>query len=133
MQMGNYTLEHRPKKGGGGIGYHLNEIRHAFGLLRTARAFGADIAFLDTGSMPIHTMFLFRLFGIRWYQSCIISYGPHIFRRPGAARALCGGWTDSSGAIGVSPECEKQVRMEAPNLHYSIVQVRAQFRSDYFA
>jgi glycogen synthase len=138
VQVGEFTLEHRPKKGGSGVRYHLNEVEYAFGLLKTARTFKTDIAFLDTGSMPIFTMFLFRLFGIPVVPILHNTLWPAHFppTRPGPRLVR---WVDrffwrygASGAIGVSPECEKQVRMEAPNLRYPLVQVRAQFRPGYF-
>ncbi|MBO9574353.1 MAG: glycosyltransferase [Sphingobium sp.] len=139
VQMGEYTLEHRPKKGGSGVGYHLNEIGYALGLLKTARAFKADIAFMDTGSMPIFTMFLFRLFGIPVVPILHNVLWPAHFPPTSFGRKLAL-WVDglfwrygASGAIGVSPECEKQVRAVAPGLRYPVIQIRAQFRPEYFA
>ena len=139
VQMDDYTLEHRPKKGRSGLRYHFDEMVYGWRLFRTAGKFGADIAFMDTGSMPIVSMFLFRLAGVPVVPILHNTLWPAHFE-PTRFGAKLARWLDrifwrygASGAIGVSPECEKQVRMEAPRLRYPFVQVRAQFRPEYFA
>jgi glycosyltransferase involved in cell wall biosynthesis len=137
-QIDGYTLEQRPKKGGGGLAYHLNEFLYGIGLFRTARRFKADIAFMDTGSAPIFTLFLFRLFGIPVVPILHNTLWPAHFE-PTQFQHKALRWLDrlfwrhgASGAIGVSPECELQIRTEAPRLTYPVVQIRAQFHRDYF-
>jgi glycosyltransferase involved in cell wall biosynthesis len=134
-----FVLEHRPKKGGHGLSYHLNEIVYALGLLMTARRFKADLALMDTGATPVFMLTLFKLFGIPvvsiLHNTLWPAHFPQQRRRDRVLR-----WLDrifwrhgAAGAIAVSPECERQVRAEAPRLTYPIIQIRAQFHRDYFA
>jgi glycogen synthase len=139
VKFDEFVLEHRPKKGGQGLRYHLNEVVYALGLLRTARRFKADLALMDTGATPVFMLVLFKLFGIRvvsiLHNALWPAHFPSQRRRDRVLR-----WLDrifwrhgAMGAIAVSPECERQVRAEAPRLTYPIIQIRAQFHRDYFA
>jgi glycosyltransferase involved in cell wall biosynthesis len=133
-----FVLEHRPKKGGRALRYHINEIVYSLGLLMTARRFKADLALMDTGATPVFMLALFKLFGIRVVSILHNTLWPAHFP-PQRRRDRVLRWLDrifwrhgAMGAIAVSPECERQVRTEAPRLTYPIIQIRAQFHRDYF-
>jgi len=139
VELDEFILEHRPKKGGRALGYHFDEIVYALGLLRTARRFKADIALMDSGATPVFMLPLFKLFGIPVVSILHNTLWPAHFR-PQRLRNHIVHWLDrifwrrsAAGAIAVSPECERQIRHEAPRLSYPVVQVRAQFHRDYFA
>lgn len=139
VQDGLFTIEHRPKPPASGWRYHLTELRYAWGLLRTARRFRATIALVDSGAAHLFLFGLFRAFGMRvvpilhntlWPAGF---YPERLTERAVLAldRALF--WLRvPSMLISVSPECEAQVRELVPKLRYPALQVRAQFRPDYF-
>jgi glycosyltransferase involved in cell wall biosynthesis len=134
-----FTLEQRPKRGGNTAFYHINELFYGIGLLITALRFRADIAFMDTGAAPIFMLFLFRMAGIPVVPILHNTLWPAHFP-PTQLRHRIMRWLDrqfwrhgASAAIPVSPECEVQIRTEAPRLDYPIVHIRAQFHRTYFA
>ena len=58
---GLFAIEHRPKRRAAGWRFHFEEMRYVWGLIRSARAFPATIALVDSGTAHY---FLFRPF--RW-------------------------------------------------------------------
>lgn len=139
VKLDEFVLEHRPKKGGYALGYHFKEIVYTLGLLRTARRFKADIALMDSGAAPFFMLPVFKLFGIPVVSILHNTLWPAHFRTQRRRNHIVR-WLDrlfwrrgAAGVIAVSPECERQVRYEAPSLSYPIIQVRAQFHRDYFA
>jgi glycogen synthase len=134
-----FVNEHRPKRPRSGWRFHVEELRYGFGLLKTARDFGADVAVLDSGATSYHAMALFRLFGIPVVPVLYNSLWPSGFP-PTKLSARLVGWLDAlyltwlpKAIFAISPECERQVDTVAPGHRSKIYQVRAQFRRDYFA
>lgn len=139
IKLDEFVLEHRPKKGGRGLAYHVHEIAYAIGLLRSARRFKADAALIDSGATPPFMLLLFKLFGIPVVSILHNTLWPAHFPPPRMRDRLLR-WLDrffwrhgAAGAIAVSPECERQLRMEAPRLTYPVIQIRAQFHRNWFA
>ncbi|MGE5754300.1 MAG: glycosyltransferase family 4 protein [Planctomycetaceae bacterium] len=137
---GPFTLEHRPKPmpGATGARYHLAEVLYGLGLLATALRFKADLAVIDSGSTHYFITTLFRLMGIRVVPVLHNTLWPHGFppTRPVPRLIL---WLDSlffrrvpMATIGVSPECTRQVEQLTRGRHTPLLQVRAQFRPEYF-
>lgn len=140
IEDGLFTIEHRPKRKASGLAFHIEELRYAFGLLKTSLRFGATLALVDSGTSHFFVFSLFRLFGVRvvpilhntlWptgffptrlSQRLLLELDRHLFWR----------WAPAA-LISVSPECERQVRRLAPHFRYPAIQVRAQFLREYFA
>lgn len=135
---GEMTIEHRPKRTGRGIGFYLAELHYCLKLISTARNFRADVALLDSGTMPFFMMSLFRLAGIPVVPILHNCLWPHGFRPSGrgqcAVQALDGWfWRHvPKCVIAVSPEAERQVVEIAGPSHQPIHQIRAQFLPGYF-
>jgi glycogen synthase len=136
---GKFTLERRSKPTYRGARYHIGEIIYGLGLLRTALRFRAEIALIDSGSTYYFVAALFRAFGIRVVPILHNTLWPAGFPpdKPIPRLVL---WLDSlfwrwipTAAIGVSPECERQVDQIRGKKRYPIYQARAQFDPDYFA
>jgi glycogen synthase len=127
-------LENRPKPlQGTGFRFHLSQILYAIYLVWRARRFGASIAFIDSGTTHYFALALFPLLGIPVVVNLHNVLWPRGFPPKGrlsrTIRALNAAFFRyaASGAIGVSPECERQVLSEA---EYQIPfrQYRCQFR-----
>jgi glycogen synthase len=121
----------------GGVSYHLGNVAYAFYLAIRARLFGADLAIVDFGSTHAFALTPFRLLGIRvalnfhntlWpaghppeasIARLLLRLDAYFFRRIAVA------------AMGVSPECGRQVKQLAgralPYFEY-----RAQFHREGF-
>ncbi|MBO9581962.1 MAG: glycosyltransferase [Sphingobium sp.] len=130
VELDEFVLEHRPKKDGYALGYHFNEIVYTLGLLRTARRYKADIALIDSGATPIFMLPLFKWFGIPVVFILHNTLWPAHFRTQRRRNHVVR-WLDrffwrrgAAGAIAVSPECERQVRHEAPHLNYPMDDLR---------
>lgn len=137
LEDGPFTLEHRPKPVLRGAAYHIEEMRYALGLLKSARAFGADVALIDSGVTHYFAMSLFRWAGIPVVPILHNTLWPAGFRWPGLKERVyewLDGWffrRDAAAILAVSPEAERQVRVitrkPAP-----IHQIRAQFLPEFF-
>ncbi len=139
VQEDGFTLEHRPKRPTRGPRYHLEEIRYAIELLRTARKFRADVALLDSGITFYFAMWMFKLAGIPVVPILHNSLWPAHHRPTRRSHKLVERldilfWRRSPRAvIGVSPECTRQVAFLAPEHPYPLRDIRAQFEPEYFA
>jgi glycosyltransferase involved in cell wall biosynthesis len=139
VQDGSFTVEHRVRSHGRGLGYYWAELRYCLGLVRTARSFGADLALVDSGVVPFFMMTLFRLAGIPVVPILHNCLWPNGFRPKGGLQAIVQ-WLDRAfwrrvpkAIIAVSPEAERQVDEIAGTRHPPVWQIRAQFLPDYFA
>lgn len=136
---GAFTIEHRVRGHGTGLGYYLAELRYCLGLVRTARSFGADIALIDSGVVPFFMMAAFRFAGIQVVPILHNCLWPHGYRPRGRLQRIVQAldrlfWRHVPRAIiAVSPEAERQVEEIAGSKHPPIWQTRAQFLPDYFA
>lgn len=112
---GDFLLQHVPKKslGPGAAGYHLSELLYAIKLLSMAR--GSDIAFVDTGTTHHFALWAFRAFGIKVVPILHNTLWPAGYPRGGAIQNLLRKLDatffkfGSNAALGVSPECIRQV------------------------
>lgn len=135
---GEFTVEHRLVPRGQGVGFYWAALRYAVGLVRTARRFGADVALLDSGTMPIFMMGLFRLAGIEVVPILHNSLWPSGFRQTGYRRGLVQKLDAmvfrslARCAIAVSPEVRRQIGELAGARHCPVLEMRAQFDRDYF-
>lgn len=139
IEDGGFIHEHRPKRARSGIGYYFEELRYAFGLLKTARRFKADVALLDSGVTFFFAMSIFRLFGIPVVPILHNTLWASGFRSEKLSRRIVD-WLDSCyfrwlafATIAVSPEAARQVEILAPKHAGKIFEIRAQFHRAYFA
>jgi glycogen synthase len=139
---GQYLIERRPKPGlpCSGIAWHLRELRHGLGLLRTARRFGADLLILDSGSVPFYLLGLLPLGGARILAVLHNSLRPGGQPPRGWGRRLAQ-WLDlhlfwrriPMATLGVSPACVRQLReIAGASLSGATHEFRLMFRRDYF-
>ena len=138
LEDGNFILEHRPKRPKRGLAFHFEELRYGVGLLRTARAFGADVALLDSGVTHYFWMAIFRLFRIPVVVILHNTLWPKGFRPTSRFKRIIQKfdavfWRRGPvAALAVSPEAERQIRELSPNHTTPVYQIRAQFYPDYF-
>ena len=127
-KLGEFTLEHRPKRKASGLSYHLSEIKYCLDLAKTARQYRADYAVVQSGTTHYFALSLFRLFGIKvipilhntlwpsgfppssWIARSIL-FADSLFFRWGATAIL-----------GVSPECLRQVEQVTNGIHGPLYQ-----------
>jgi len=136
---GQVRLENRPKpfRGRGGVNFHLSQVLYAAMLALRARQFGATIAIADSGTTHYFCLALFRLLGIRVVVNLHNVLWPSGYppTRPlgRAIRKLDALFFRyvAAAALGVSPECERQVRQQA-NDCIPFYQYRCQFARDGF-
>lgn len=139
LEDGPVSIENRPKplRDRGGLLFHVSQILYGTYLAIRARQFGANFAFIDSGTTHYFVLILFRLLGIPvavnlhnvlWPSgyppkgvAAIIRKMNRVFFRYAAA-----------GAVGVSPECERQVVSEARRA-IPFFQYRCQFTANGFA
>lgn len=133
------TLENRPRllNNRGGVRFHLSLILYGFYLAIRARQFRADVAVIDSGTTHYFALVPFAVLGIpvavnlhnvlwprgyppRGKMNSIIRFLNRLFFRYIAA-----------GAIGVSPECERQVLTESRR-RMPFFQYRCQFNAKGF-
>lgn len=137
---GPIHLENSPKplaRRGGPL-FHLSQLLYALRLVRAARAFGAHLALIDSGTTHYFLLWLFRLAGIRVVVNFHNVMWPQGFqpRRPLARliRTLDGVFFRHglAGVTGCSPECGRQADvLAARRLPYE--EWRGQFRREDFA
>ncbi|MDA9521544.1 hypothetical protein XI06_14585 [Bradyrhizobium sp. CCBAU 11434] len=99
--------------------------------------FRADVAVIDSGTTHYFCLWLFRLFGIQVVPNLHNTLWPRGYRPTGTASRLLLGLDalffayGASAAIGVSPECERQVATQARG-RIPFFQYRCQFRDNGF-
>jgi glycogen synthase len=134
LQDGLLQIENRPKPswGRGGLGYHLAMLLVAVRLAVRARTFRADVALIDSGTTHYFALAVFRLLGVRVAVNLHNVLWPQGFEPTGRLQNFIrrlNAWFFqhlASGAIGVSPECERQVLREARD-RIPFFQYRCQF------
>jgi len=131
---GLLQIENRPKPSWGrsGLGYHLAMLFIAVRLAVSARIFRADIAMIDSGTTHYFALAVFRLLGVPVAVNLHNVLWPQGFEPTGRVQKLIRGLNAlffrhlASGGIGVSPECERQVLLEAKG-RIPFFQYRCQF------
>jgi glycogen synthase len=118
LQDGENRIENRAKTSrtsAQGWMYHLVQLAYAVSLLRSAKAFRATHAIVDSGTTHWFALWLFRLAGIEVHPNLHNVYWPVGHPPRGAVRRLVL-WLDGvvfrscvRAALGVSPECGRQV------------------------
>ncbi|MGV3489849.1 MAG: glycosyltransferase family 4 protein [Devosia sp.] len=136
---GAFRLEHVGKPVRSGLAFHLGEFRYAWMLARRAKAFGADVALVDSGVTHYFMLALFPLFGIPVVPILHNCLWPAGFRPRAHVQRIIQ-WLDAKFwrrvpkvVIAVSPEAERQVTELAGPVHRPVAQIRAQFNRQYFA
>jgi len=141
LREGRYTLEHRPKPAwcrGGGLRYHVGHAWYTFGLILSCLRFRSAIAIVVPEATATPLWAIVRLFGIRIVTVHHCTFWPAGFRPSGRKAQLThriDGWFWEhfvDAALGVSPECIRQVRSIAPRFKGPSVVGFAYFRRDYF-
>ena len=117
--------------------FHALELSYSIYLAYRARRFRADVAFIDSGTTHYFTLALFRLVGILVVPNLHNVLWPSGFP-PTSTKDRIARWLNriffrnfAAGAIGVSPECERQVLFEASG-RIPFVQYRCQFNRQGF-
>ena len=137
---GDFTLEHRPKRPGGGLAYHLSEILYGLSLLRTALRFRPDITLIDSGSTHWFMLMLFRLYGLRVLPILHNTLWPNGFpirklipRLVLKLDSLLFWRRGPTAVIGVSPLCVRQVdEVRGRRKRYPLLDALAQFERAHF-
>jgi glycogen(starch) synthase len=137
---GQYIVENRPnvlKASTSGARYHLNEITYAFKLLVSALRYKPDVVIVDSGTTHWFLLSLFRLIRMKVVPNLHNSYWAIGNRSSSTLKRVierADGWffrSIAAASLGVSPECERQVRTLA-GTGVPFFQYRAQFRADEF-
>jgi len=139
LQDGILSIENRPKAkwGKAGVLFHIAAVAYAIYLAVRARRFEADLAIIDSGTTHYFALTAFRLLGVPVAVNLHNVLWPAGFPprdRVQRIIRLLNGWFFrfvASGAVGVSPECERQVRNEAHD-RIPFFQYRCQFSTDGF-
>lgn len=102
----------------GGLRYHASRVAYGVKLARMARAFGADLALIDSGTTHHFALGAFRLLGVPVAVNFHNVRWPQGFEPTGATATLQRAW-DSwtfrhvvAAAMGCSPECGVQARAD---------------------
>jgi glycogen synthase len=140
MQDGMIALENRakPRWATRGILFHLGAIYYAGYLAVRARRFGADVALIDSGTSHYFALAAFKLLGVPVAVNLHNVLWPAGYEpKSGLQRAIrrLNAWffrNVAVGAVGVSPECERQVLQEAGGA-IPFFQYRCQFSSGGFS
>ena len=126
IEDGQFEIRHIPSRQANGLRWHIGFARRGLSLLRMAKEFGADVAVIDSGTMPLPFLEAFRRSGIRavpvLHNTLYPLAGPSLADRittPLTALAL-----RRSPPISVSPAVRRQVGHG--------LEIRAQFNRDYF-
>lgn len=139
LDWGRVRVENVPRRwdAAPGLRYYLGHLDYAFRLAWRARRMGAELALLDSGTVPYFMLPVFRVFGIpvainfhnvRWPAG-----SPPRGRKARLLRKL-DSWAFRhvvKGAIGCSPECRRQ--FEADGVTAPFHEWRAQFRPEGFS
>lgn len=120
-----------------GLRFHLLQLRYALYLAYRAWRFRADVALIDSSTSHYFALTIFRLVGIPVVVNLHNVLWPQGFPPTGLSGRVVR-WLNAqffrwvaSGAIGVSPECERQVLSEARQ-RIPFYQYRCQFNRDGF-
>ena len=123
----------RPLAGRAGARFHLSLVLYGLYLAIRARRFGASVAVIDSGTTHYFVLAFFRALGIPVLVNLHNVLWPRGFPPQGtlhrAIRLLNSLFFRyaSSGAIGVSPECERQIVSESRG-KVPFFQYRCQFK-----
>ncbi len=137
---GQFRVENRPKRPGGevrGLQHHLRQLRYALSVLLSALRYKVDLIIVDSGTTHWFTLALFKLMGIRVVANLHNVYWPAGYPPISKVHKFImwlDGWFFSrlvDASMGVSPECERQVRALAGR-SIPFFQFRAQFRENDF-
>jgi glycogen synthase len=139
LNEGAITIENRAKpfRDRGGIRFHLSLILYGLYLAVRARRFRADVAVIDSGTTHYFALAFFRVLGIPVVVNLHNVLWPRGFPPQGklhqAIRFLNSLFFryGAAGAIGVSPECERQILSESRG-HMPFFQYRCQFKPHGF-
>lgn len=123
---GQFEIRHIPSRQASGLRWHVEFARRGLRLLQMAKEFGADVAVIDSGTMPLPLLEAFRQSGIRPVPVF------HNTLYPLAGRTWAGRIAAPLSAfalrrcqpICVSPAVRRQVGHG--------LEIRAQFNRDYF-
>ncbi len=138
---GQFRVENRPKKPNKacGLRYHVQQLRYALSLLRSALRYKADLVIIDSGTTHWFFLTLFKLLGIRVVAGMHNVFWPAGYPPKSWIHKLIlrlDGWFISrflDAAYGVSPECGRQVHILAGGRPVTFFQYRAQFRKHDFS
>jgi glycogen synthase len=133
---GPVAMENRAKPfyGRGGLRFHLSLVLYGLYLAARARRFGATVAVIDSGTSHYFALAPFRLLGISVLVNLHNVLWPRGFPPRGrlhrAIRRLNALFfkTACAGAIGVSPECQRQISAQS-HAKVPFFEYRCQFRS----
>ena len=140
IQAGAHWVENRPKGqigSGRGWRYYLASIWYGLRVVRWALAERADVVIADSGTTEWIVLGLLSLFGIPVIAVLHNSLWPmgHRPRRgmAGVLRRMDGLFFRhfAAAAVGVSPECVRQVREIAGRPRGPVLECRAQFRTGF--
>lgn len=135
LDEGRITIENRakPLSNRGGIQFHLSLILYGLYLAFRARRFRANVAVIDSGTTHYFVLACFRALGIPVFVNLHNVLWPRGFPPQGrlhrALRFLNSLFFRyiAAGAIGVSPECERQIASESRG-KMPFFQYRCQFK-----
>lgn len=123
---GSIEILHLPKRPASGWRWQVEYFRHARKLIERAKAFRADVALIDSGTIPFASLASLQKTGIKvipvFHNTLYRPTGPSLFQRfeqPWARRFL-----KSTIPIHVSPACKRQVGHG--------IEIRAQFSREHF-
>ena len=135
---GEFVVEHRPKRSGRGLGYHLSEVFYGLGLFATALKFDADYAVIHSGSTHYFALSVFRLFGIKVIPIIHNTLWPAGFP-PKSMKSKLVLFLDglffrwaASVIIALSPECIRQIHIATGGRHGPIYEEKAWFDDKLF-
>ena len=123
---GPFEIMHLPEKPATGWRWHVEHVRHSRRLIELAREFKADVAVVDSGTMPYWMMAALRRDGTTvipvFHNTLYRPKGPTFLQRLEAP--LTHSFLKGTTPIHVSPACKRQVGHG--------LEIRAQFKRDQF-
>lgn len=139
LEEGAITIENRAKpfRDRGGIRFHLSLILYGLYLAVRARRFQANVAVIDSGTTHYFALAFFRALGIPVVTNLHNVLWPRGFPPQGKLHRTIRFLNSlffryvAAGAIGVSPECERQILCESRG-RMPFFQYRCQFRPHGF-
>ena len=140
LQDDNFLLENRPKENpqSKGLNWHWQQWRYAQGLLKSAKAFKADVALFDSGTTHWFMLSSFAKAGIPVIASLHNALWPVGFPPQGKVQRLIlwlNGrfWRNTvSASICISPTCKQQIIMCAQHPKGPIFVYKPKFREQFF-
>lgn len=136
---GQFKIENRPKKPAEacGLQYHIRQLRYALSLLVSALRYKADLVIADSGTTHWFFLVPLKLFGINVVANLHNVYWPVGYPPKSKIQKLIMRIDQlffsrfADAALGVSPECERQVNILASR-KIPFFQYRAQFQERDF-